>query len=94
MKAIARTFKLLWRIQKGFEVLDMGNHKVLFEFKDLSDVDRVLKGEPWWFDENLVALKRILKDSDVKSLVFDRIGFWVKVHNLPIGNISMAVASV
>ena len=39
MEAIARTFKLLWRTLKGFEVRDMGNHKVLFEFSDLSDVD-------------------------------------------------------
>ena len=32
MEAIANTFKLLWRTRKGFEVQDMGNHRVLFEF--------------------------------------------------------------
>ena len=32
MEAIANTFKLLWRTSKGFEVQDMGNHRVLFEF--------------------------------------------------------------
>lgn len=54
MEAIARTFKLLWRTRKGFEVWDMGNHRVLFKFKDPSDVERVLKGSRgplkriWW----------------------------------------------
>lgn len=92
MEAIAQTFKLLWLTRKGFEVRDMGNHRVLFEFKDPLDVDRVLKGEPWSFDKNLVALGRASKHMDVRSLVFDRTGFWVQVHNLPIGSFSMAVA--
>ncbi|KAK7820492.1 hypothetical protein CFP56_038756 [Quercus suber] len=78
MEAIARTFKLLLRTQKGFEVRDMGNHKVLFEFKDSRDVDCVLKGETWSFNKHLVALKQVSKHTDV--------------HNLPIGNFSMAVA--
>ena len=92
MEAIACTFKLLWHTRKGFEVRDMGNHRVLFEFKDSGDVDRVLKGEPWSFDKNLVALKQVSKHTDVRNLNFDRISFWVQVHNLPIGSFSMAVA--
>ena len=59
MEAIARTFKLLWHTKKGFEVRDMGDHRVLFIFTKDSDVDKVLAGEPWSFDKNLVALKRV-----------------------------------
>lgn len=47
MEAIARTFKLLWHTKKGFEVRDIGNHRVLFAFMDESNVDKVLMGEPW-----------------------------------------------
>ena len=43
MEAIAWYFKLLWHTKKGFEVRDMGNHRVLFVF---SEVERVLLGEP------------------------------------------------
>ena len=32
MEAITKTLKLLWRTRKGFEVRDMGNHRVLFIF--------------------------------------------------------------
>ena len=32
IEAVARTFKLLWRTKKGFEVRDMGNHRVLSAF--------------------------------------------------------------
>ena len=72
MEAIANTFKLLWRTHKGFEVRDMGNQRVLFEFQDALDIDRVLRGEPWLFDKFLVALKRVSRNTDVKNLVFDR----------------------
>ena len=66
------TFQLLWRTRKGFEVRDMGNHRVLFEFRDALDIDRVLRGEPCLFDKFLVALKRVSRNTDVKNLVFDR----------------------
>lgn len=56
MEAIARTFKLVWRTRKGFEVRDMGNHLVLFSFSDESDVARVMQGEPLSFDKHLVAI--------------------------------------
>ena len=46
MEAIAKTLKLLWRTRKGFEVRDMGNHKVLFIFRDAGDVEQIMKMEP------------------------------------------------
>ena len=72
MEAIANTFKLLWRTCKGFEVRDVGNHRVLFEFRDALDIDRVLRAKPWSFDKFLVALKRVSRNTDVKNLIFDR----------------------
>ena len=92
MEAIANTFKLLWRTRKGFKVGDVGNHRVLFKFRDTLDIDRVLRGEPWSFDKFLVALKRVSRNTDVKNLIFDRTQFWLQVHNLPIGSFSLSVA--
>ena len=56
MKAIARTFKSVWRKKRGFEVKDMGNHVVLFTFEDAVDAERVIMGEPWSYDKFLVSL--------------------------------------
>ena len=56
MEAIARTFKSVWRTKKGFEVNDMGNHVVLFIFKDAVDAEQVIMGEPWSYDKFLVSL--------------------------------------
>ena len=78
MEAIAKTFKLIWRTRKGFEVRDMGNHLVLFVFKDETDVANVLMGEPWSFDKHLVALQETKRDEAIQSLEFDSACFWVQ----------------
>lgn len=53
----------------------MGNHKVLFKFRDALDIDRVQRGQPLSFDKFLVALKRVSRSTDVKNLVFNRTRF-------------------
>ena len=93
MEATARTFKLLWHNKKGFEVRDMRNHCVLFALKEEIDIEKILAGEPWSFDKNLLALKRVLRPALVKGLVFDNVRFWVQVHDLPLGSMNMQTAS-
>ena len=93
MEAITRTFKLLWHTKKGFKVRDMGNHCVLFVFTDVTDIEKILAGETWSFDKNLVALKRVLRPAEVKGLIFDKASFWAQVHDLPLGSLNMQTAS-
>ena len=88
-----RTFKLLWNTKKGFEVRDMGNHCVIFAFKEETNIEKILVGEPWSFDKNLVALKRVLRLVEVNGLVFDNVRFWVQVHDLLLGSMNMRTAS-
>ena len=46
MEAIVKTFTLLWKTRKEFEIRDMRDHRVMFVFPEASDIDRVLMGEP------------------------------------------------
>ena len=93
MEVIARTFKLLWHTKMGFEVKDMGSHCVLFAFKGETDIEKILASEPWSFDKNLLALKRVLRQALVKGLVFYSVRFWVQVHDLLLGSMDMRTAS-
>ena len=77
IEAVARTFRVVWRTKKGFEVRDMGNHRVLFMFAIEEDVVRVMQGEPWSFDKHLVALKRVEKTTPIQNVIFDRTSFWI-----------------
>lgn len=92
MEAVARTFKPLWRVDSGFTVSNEGAHKVVFSFENSEDVDRILSGEPWSFDKSLVILQRYNRLTSLDDLTFDKVSFWVQVHNIPIGYRTKSVA--
>ena len=75
MEAVARTFKPLWRADKGFTVSNEGSHKVLFIFEDKEDVDRILSSEPWSFDKYLVILERYERQTPLEDLKFNKASF-------------------
>ena len=43
MEAMARTFKQLWRSANGFKIHNHQDHRVLFVFDNLNDIDRILQ---------------------------------------------------
>ena len=83
IEAIARTLKPLWHTMQDFEIQDMGNHVLLFVFKNEVDANRILLGEPWSFDKYLIVLRRYEDDSSLRKLLFATAKFWVQVHDLP-----------
>ncbi len=75
VEAVTRTFRPLWRSEKGFSARDMGDNIMLFEFEDEADLKRVLMAEPWSFDKSLVAFHRLLEDVKLETTVFDNVVF-------------------
>jgi hypothetical protein len=92
VEAVTRTFRPLWRSEKGFTARDMGENIILFEFEDEADLKRVLMSEPWSYDKSIVAFHRLLEDGDLDTMVFDNVVFWVQIHNLPILSLKREVA--
>ena len=56
MEIMARTLKQLWRSTNGFKIRNQKDHRALFVFDNLGDVDWILKKQPWSFDKHLVML--------------------------------------
>ena len=71
MEIMARTFKQLWRSTNGFKIRNQKDHRVLFVFDNLGDVDRILKNQPWSFDKHLVMLQRHNSKIPVRACVQD-----------------------
>lgn len=92
MDAVAKTFKPLWRANNGFTVSKEGSHKALFIFDNKDDVDRILSSEPWSFHKYLVVLERYERQTPLEDLKFDKVSFWVQVHNIPIGYWNKSIA--
>ncbi|KAK9998771.1 hypothetical protein SO802_018374 [Lithocarpus litseifolius] len=83
LESVARVLKSVWRTEKNFEVCDMGENKVLFQFEDEKDLDRVLLLSPWTFDKYLVILHKLDVGEAVNKVQFHKVLFWVQIHGLP-----------
>ena len=83
-EAVIRTFRPLWRTRKPFRTHEMGDNKLVFEFENDVDLERVMEYEPWTFDKHLVLFQRIEDSTTISSLSFNECAFWIQIHNLPI----------
>ena len=82
-KAIARTFKPLWKPAGELKIRDVGRNVLVFEFEDAIDLERVLEFEPWSYDKSLVIFQKTKSVESAPSLEFSVISFWVQLHNVP-----------
>lgn len=69
---------------KGFDICDMGENKLVFDFKNENDLERVLEHEQWMYDKHLVVFQSVDEATTTSSLSFFKTTFWVQVHGLPI----------
>ncbi|KAL0000208.1 hypothetical protein SO802_019810 [Lithocarpus litseifolius] len=81
-KTVVRTFQQRWRSANGYKIRNLGDHRVLFVFDNSSDVETIIKNQPWSFDKHLVVLQTFEKFSKLKDLVFDKTLFWVQVLDI------------
>ena len=92
MEIMARTFKQLWRSTNGFKIHNQKDHRVLFVFDNLGDVDRILKNQLWSFYKHLVMLQRYNSEISVWDPVFKTTLFWVQVHDILVCFMKRSVA--
>ena len=50
-------------------------------------------GEPWAFDRHLVVFQRYDMSAPIENLLFNRVSFWIQIHNLPYSLLSSEVAN-
>ena len=81
-KAVARTFKPLWKLCAELKIHGIGGNLLLFEFDDTIDLERVLEFEPWTYDKSLVVFQRAVDAKSTPLLAFNSIYFWVQLHNV------------
>jgi hypothetical protein len=81
IESMVRTFRPLWKTVRGFTVRDMGHNVLVFAFEDVTNLERVLQGEPWSYDKYLVSFQRVDVDTDVTEMECGFVSFWVQIHN-------------
>ncbi|MBA0655467.1 hypothetical protein Goklo_007947 [Gossypium klotzschianum] len=68
----------------GVQIWDLGEKRFLFQFFHVMDLERVLKGSPWTFNNHLLVLYKLQWREDLLKVPLILTPFWVQIHDVPI----------
>lgn len=91
--AMKSTMANLWHPVRGVRIRDLGKRRFLFQFFHAMDIDRVLKGSPWTFNNHLLILYKLKVGEDPLQVPLVFTPFWVQIHEVPIGLYSENLAT-
>ncbi|KAG8482513.1 hypothetical protein CXB51_023963 [Gossypium anomalum] len=66
--------------------------RFLFKFYHEVDIERVIKGAPWTFNNHLLIIHMLLENEDPREVALTYSFFWVQIHDLLLEMMLEAVA--
>ncbi|MCH88338.1 hypothetical protein A2U01_0009222, partial [Trifolium medium] len=75
----------LWKPVKGVKIKETKPGTFLFHFAHPLDMEAVLNGGPWTFDNNMLVLERVHLGMQIDNIPLFHVNMWVQIHNLPTG---------
>lgn len=76
----------------GVQIRDLGEKRYLFKFYHSMDMERVLKGLYWTFNNHLLILNNLKRGEDPLKIPLVHVPFWVQIHEVPLGLFSRSLA--
>ena len=85
--AFMNTITKIWSPSKGMDAKEIDTNLFLFQFFHWKDLERVVEGEPWFFDKNVVVLKQVLSEARPSEIAetLTHAPFWVRIYDCPLG---------
>lgn len=82
--ALKETMRKVWGLAEGLRILDVGDNLFHFWFTSIVEMQRVLNGGPWCFDNMLFLLKKWEVGMRADSIEFHEVDFWIQLWGLPL----------
>ncbi|MBA0649708.1 hypothetical protein Goklo_017242, partial [Gossypium klotzschianum] len=64
-QAMKNTLVNVWHLIGGVVISDLDEKRFLFKFYHEVDIERVIKGDPWTFNNHLLIIHRLLENEDL-----------------------------
>ena len=91
-KAAITTLKKAWGLEESVQMIKVGTNLFQLKFQTEFEMDRVLKGGPWSFDNQVLLLicwkARMMAD----NVRFDSVSLWVQIWGTPFDLVSPKIA--
>ena len=81
----------LWNPCGKMDCIDLGSDYFLIKFDLEDDVDRVLKGGPWFIGQQFPAIRQWELEFRASKATFSFVAVWVRLPELPIEYYDLAV---
>ncbi|XP_073019267.1 uncharacterized protein At4g02000-like [Primulina eburnea] len=81
----------IWRPGKGVTIREIGFKRFIFQFYHSVDLQRMLEGGPWTFDNNFFLLHHLKREEQPLQVPLRHLNFWIQIHDLSFGYMSEAV---
>ncbi|XP_074352981.1 uncharacterized protein At4g02000-like [Apium graveolens] len=90
-QAMKNLMESLWRPREGMEVYSTGDLKYLFVFYHKMDVQNVMEGGPWSFEQAMLVLHQVEMGDDPATVKLQNMEMWVQIYDLPRGYVSESI---
>lgn len=80
--AMKSTVANLWHLVRGGQIRELGEKEYLFQFFHIMDLESVLKGSPWTFNNHLLILPHLQKGEDSLIVPLIYALFWIQIHDV------------
>lgn len=80
-------------MDEELQIVEVGSNLFQFKFKSGFELDRVLKGGPWTFDNQALMLCRWQLGMTAANVKFDSIALWIQIWDAPFDMISPIVVA-
>ena len=88
LMAMKNTLASIWCLVKGVYIKELSPTLFLFEFFHELDMDRVVNGGPWTFNQHLLITNRLKVGDNPSQIPLFYSDFWIQVYDLSCGFMS------
>lgn len=92
--ALKDTMRKVWGSPEGLRMVDVGENLFHFRFSNEMDLQRVVNGGPWCFDNMVLLLRRWEAGMKADTVIFNEIDFWIQLWGLPFECITREIGEV
>ena len=78
-RATRGTLKRAWGLENQVQVVEVGANLFQFKFNSKFDMNRVLKGGPWTFDNQVLLLVHWKSGMTASNVKFESVSCWVQI---------------
>ncbi|KAK7857222.1 hypothetical protein CFP56_019140 [Quercus suber] len=91
-KAAITTLKRAWGLEEGVQMIEVGTNLFQLKFQTEFEMDRVFKGGPWSFDNQVLLLVCWKAGMTADNVRFDSVSLWAQIWGTPFDMVSPKIA--